>query len=91
MPPWVIVSVFSVLALAACWGLDSAWTTGVTNDEGWTFQRDSNPAMYNLTLAGKATVLCFSVAMVLHAVGLIEQNPVEEIQRLFPFLPSSPN
>jgi ABC-type Fe3+ transport system permease subunit len=91
MPPWVIVSVFSALALAACWGLYSAWTTGVANDEAWTFKRDANPAMYSLTLAGKATVLCFSVAMVLHAMGLIQQNPVEELQRLFPFLPSRTN
>jgi len=90
MPYWVIASVFGILALAAMWGIYSSLVTGVTIGETSTYNVDDNPIGFVAVVMGKFFVLCFSVAMALHALGFLAADPMEWLQRMFPFLPKTP-
>jgi hypothetical protein len=87
MPQWVIASIFGVLALAAVWGIHSALSTEVTWGELSKYEADRNPVGFYMVVLGKFLVLCFCIAIVLHAVGLLAIDPIAAMKQMFPWLP----
>ena len=91
MPPWIIASVFGLVAIAAVWGIYRGLATGITDRGLWKFKVDESPLGFFLTLLVKAVVLCFAVAVVLHVVGLSSFDPIIETRKRLPSFVSNPN
>ena len=87
MPQWVIASVFGALALAAVWGIYSSLSTGITQGELSVYEADRNPVGFFMVVLGKFLALGFCLAIVLHAVGLSDTDPIVAIKQMFPWLP----
>lgn len=87
MPLWVIASVFGALALCAAWGIYSSYSTGTVYGEWSQYSEDREPTAFLMVVLGKVLALCLCLAIALHAVGLLDVDPIAEIKRLLPWLP----
>ena len=84
MPPWIIALVFGLFAIAAVWGIYRSLVTGVANDGTRTVKADQSPVGFLVVLFVKLLVLCFAVAVVLHAVGLSAFDPIISTRKMLP-------
>jgi hypothetical protein len=84
MAPGYSAITFGILALAASRAFGR--TLVQASSRGWTCTIDDNPMGLCLIVCGKAVCLGFSIANVLHTLGLAG-DPVAHIKHARPFLP----
>jgi hypothetical protein len=86
MPPAYQAIIFGILGLCAIWGIQKNISSGAATSRGWTSTIDDNPVGFCLIVCGRAVCLGFSIAVILHAFGLVG-DPVANIKHALPFLP----
>ena len=60
--------------------------TGITRDGVWQFEADQHPVGFFVIVLAKFLALCFCIAVVLHAVGLMAMDPIVGIKQIFVFV-----
>jgi len=73
----MMIEVVGVLALG---GIIHDLRTGQDVNRGVTVNRRENPAGFWFLIALKAGIVCFAVAEMLFAIGLIQQDPFALLQ-----------
>jgi hypothetical protein len=68
---FAVLILFAPFTVIACWSLVGAWRTGKIRSRGWTFQADKSPIGFWLVAVCHFGILVFSLALALHAFGLI--------------------
>ncbi|RAZ90450.1 hypothetical protein DPM33_13080 [Mesorhizobium hawassense] len=82
MPQWFTATVFGLLALAGVWGICRSLSSGVAYDDIYRFEIDSNPLGFAFTIASRVLIVAFAIAMVLHALGFID-DPMSMLRSMF--------
>jgi hypothetical protein len=84
MPPYVMALVFGALGLIAAWAIRRDLRSGWLMDGIYTVRRDDNPLWFAGMIVFKVGVVCFGVAEILFACGLIG-DPFLAIKAALPF------
>jgi len=87
MSPTFQAIIFGFLGLAAMWGIRKNIMTGTATSRGWTCTIDDNPIGFCLIVCGKAAIVGFAIAEIMHGFGLCD-DPLQIIQHALPFLPT---
>ena len=82
MPPFVMALVFAPVGACALYALRQDLVAGFACHRNHRFTRQDSPLGYWLILAGKAWILVFCMAEILHAMNLCG-DPVAWLRPLF--------
>jgi hypothetical protein len=85
MPPILITGFFLVLGLYSLWALANELRTGIATGRRSTIDVRENPGGFCLLIFIKAAFVCFAVAVLLNALGLIG-DPFVWMRQNLPFL-----
>jgi uncharacterized membrane protein len=85
MSPTLITGFFVFLGLYSIWALANDLRTGLARSRNSTIDVRENPGGFYLLVFIKAAFICFAIAVVLNAFGLIG-DPFVWMRHYFPFL-----
>jgi hypothetical protein len=76
---------FEILGLWSLWSIMSDLRTGIATNGKMTIDVRDNTGGFYLTIVCKAGFICFAIAVLLNALGLID-DPFAWFGRTFPFM-----
>jgi len=82
-PDLTTTILFAVLGLIALWSIMNNLATGNAETRWWIVNVKENPGGFYLIIFSKAAFISFSIAVVLHAFGLIG-DPFVWMRQFFP-------
>ena len=85
MSPTLVTGLFLLAALYSAWAMVNDLRTGTTRNRNSTIDVRDNPGGFYLSIFVKAAFMCFAIAVVLHALGLIG-DPFLWMRQNLPFL-----
>jgi hypothetical protein len=85
MSPLLRAAFFEILGLWSLWSIMSDLRTGIATNGRMPIDIKENAGGFYLTIACKAAFVCFAIAVLLNAFGLIG-DPFAWLARTFPFL-----
>jgi hypothetical protein len=85
MSPHMRAAVFEIMGLWSLWSIMSDLRTGIATNGRMPIDIRDNAGGFYLTVACKAGCICFAVAVLLNALGLIG-DPFAWMARTFPFM-----
>ena len=85
MSPILRTLFFAALGFFSLWSLMKDLGAGSTTNRGMTINVSENPGGFYLTMFCKAAFVCFAIAVILNALGLIG-DPFVWLAQTFPFL-----
>jgi hypothetical protein len=85
MSPTLIAVFFAVLGFVSLWSIMNDLGTGLASGRRSTIDIRENPGGFYLVVFCKAAFVCFAVAVILNALGLIG-DPFVWMRRTLPFL-----
>ena len=88
MSPLLRAAFFEILGLWSLWSIANNLRTGVATNGKMTIDLRQNAGGFYLTIACKAAFVCFALAVLLNALGLIG-DPFAWLARTFPFFARS--
>jgi hypothetical protein len=84
MSPQLRVAFFEILGLWSLWSIVNNLRAGIATNGSMTINIRENPGGFYLTIACKAAFAGFAIAVLLNALGLID-DPFAWFTRTFPF------
>ena len=85
MSPLLRAAFFEIVGLWSLWSIASDLRTGIASNGRMPIDIRDNAGGFYLTVACKAGFVCFAIAVLLNALGLIG-DPFAWIARTLPFL-----
>jgi hypothetical protein len=85
MSPLLRAAFFEILGLWSLWSIVNNLRTGVATNGKMTIDIRENAGGFYLTIACKAAFVGFAIAVLLNALGLID-DPFAWFARTFPFM-----
>jgi hypothetical protein len=85
MSPHLRAAFFEILGFWSLWSIMSDLRTGIATNGRMTIALRENAGGFYLTIACKAGFVCFAIAVLLNALGLID-DPFAWLARTFPFM-----
>jgi hypothetical protein len=70
MPPWFIALIFTLLGIIAAGAIRNSLSSGIAGNGLYRFDVNTNPLGFAAIIAGKAFVMVFAIAEILHAFGV---------------------
>jgi hypothetical protein len=85
MSPILRAAFFEIVGVLSFFSIVKDLTAGNTTNRRMTIDARENPGGFYLVMLCKAGFVCFAVAVILNALGLIG-DPFVWVQQTFPFL-----
>lgn len=85
MSPFLTAAFFEILGLISLWSMIGDLRSGSTTNRGMTIDAKENPGGFCLVMLCKAGFVCFAIAVLLNALGLIG-DPLVWMRQNLPFL-----
>ena len=85
MSPLLRAAFFEILGLWSLWSIVNNLRTGIATNGKMTIDIRENAGGFYLTIACKAAFVGFAIAVLLNALGLID-DPFAWFARTFPFM-----